>query len=702
MDIKKRNGDTVEYNPQKIADAIKKAFVATGTEFDWLEINQIVDKVPVHDGMTVEEIQDYVEKALMENYPDVAKAYIIYRFQQAGKRQMEEKMDFIKSYTLSDNAATASQYDPNANVEQKNIATLAAEVNKGDNIKLNRSIMMKQLTVMFGPEIANEYVRQLEAHEIYKHDETSIMPYCASVNMYQYLVNGLEGLGGRSSKPTNLRSFSGGFINLVFALAAQFAGAIATPEYLLYMDYFIRLEFGDDYFQRVGEVVYKSKKERTIEKVIEDHFQQVVYSLNQPAAARGYQSVFWNISYFDKEYFDAMFKDFRFPDENLTAPQWESVDWLQRKFMKWFNQERLRSVITFPVETMALLADGNGDYRDKEYADFTAEMYSEGHSFFTYVSPNADSLSSCCRLRNEIVDNQFSYSLGAGGIATGSKSVMTINLNRLIQNAHRRGIDYKEYLKEQVDKMHKYQLAYNEIINQYNDRGILTIYSAGFISPEKQYLTIGITGFIEGAEFLASEGVDISITPTDLGYQEYTKNILGTIMEMNKAAKTKTAMFNTEYIPGENVGPKMAKWDRNAGYFVPRESYNSYFYPVESLSLNVIDKFKLHGDEFVKYLDGGSALHCNLDEHLTKDQYRSLLNTASKEGTNYFTFNVPNSICNECGHIVKAKLTKCPKCGSESIDWITRIIGYLKRVSCFSAPRQVEASIRHYHKSITD
>ena len=148
----------------------------------------------------------------------------------------------------------------------------------------------------------------------------------------------------------------------------------------------------------------------------------------------------------------------------------------------------------------------------------------------------------------------------------------------------------------------------------------------------------------------------------------------------------------------ENVGVKHAKWDRKDGYFVPRDCYNSYFYIVEDDSLNIMDRFKLHGKKYVQHLTGGSALHCNLEEHLSKEQYRNLLRVAAKEGTNYFTFNIPNTICNECEHIDKRYLKECPKCGTKNIDYATRIIGYLKRVSNFSEARQKEERKRAYIK----
>ena len=155
-------------------------------------------------------------------------------------------------------------------------------------------------------------------------------------------------------------------------------------------------------------------------------------------------------------------------------------------------------------------------------------------------------------------------------------------------------------------------------------------------------------------------------------------------------------MFNCEMIPAENVGVKHAKWDREDGYVVPRDCYNSYFYIVEDTSLNVLDRFRLHGRQYIEHLTGGSALHCNLEEHLSQKQYRQLLRVAAIEGCNYFTFNIPNTVCNDCGHIDKRYLKECPHCHSKNVDYLTRVIGYMKRVSNFSEARQKEAAKRYY------
>jgi ribonucleoside-triphosphate reductase len=474
---------------------------------------------------------------------------------------------------------------------------------------------------------------------------------------------------------------------MVFIVSSMLSGACATPEFLMYLNYFIGKEYGKDYWKETDKVVDLSLRQRTIDKIITDCFEQIVYSINQPTGARNFQAVFWNIAYYDKFYFDSLFGNFFFPDG--SQPDWNGLSWLQKRFMKWFNKERTKTVLTFPVETMALLTD-NGECRDKEWGDFAAEMYSEGHSFFTYMSDNADSLSSCCRLRNEIQDNGFSYTLGAGGVSTGSKSVLTVNLNRCVQFAVNNGRDYKEYLEEVIDLCHKVQLAYNENLKELQEHGMLPLFDAGYINMSRQYLTIGVNGLVEAAEFMG-----LKITANDK-YKEFVQGILSIVEKLNKKYRTKDVLFNCEMIPAENVGVKHAKWDREDGYYVPRDCYNSYFYVVEDQSLNIIDKFKMHGAPYIEHLTGGSALHMNLEEHLSKKQYQQLLRVAAKEGCNYFTFNIPNTICNNCGHIDKRYLTQCPTCHSSDVDYMTRIIGYLKRVSNFSAARQKEAARRFY------
>ena len=726
MNVRKSNGSVEELDYQKVKDSICRAYETAGELCDELILKSIVSSLFLYDNIKTIEIRRQVENALMSINKKVAKCFTE---KYADTKDIRKKQDFIKEYIAASNAATGSKFDSNANVSNKNIVTLGQELYKENNIKQNRYILCDKIRKMYSKKLSEQYIKDLESHILYKHDESGTpgYPYCVAITMYPFLVDGLTKLGGVSKAPTDLKSYCGEFINLVYSVSSQFMGAVATPEFLMYMDYFIRKDYGEDYLTRLDEVVELTSKARTLEKVIDNYFQQVVHSMNMPAGNRGYQTVFWNIGYFDKPYFEGVFGEFTFPDG--TKPKWETLSWLQKHFMQWFNEERRGYVLTFPVETMALLTDGDDDFMDKDYADFTAQMWADGHSFFCYLSDSPDSLSSCCRLRNSLKDldnadeahnhTTHQYSMGTASVSTGSKSVMSMNLPRLIQNATRKyfestgrlledgknikeqGLKYDkeklyEYIRNEVreltERVHKYQTAFNETIKDFLEAKMLDVYSAGFIDMKKQYLTVGVNGITDAAEFL---GIQVSVNDE---YKEFVNNILETINIANRKDRTRECMFNTEFVPAENLAAKNYKWDKKDGYWVSpnRNLYSSYFYNPEDDSVNVLQKTVLHGKDFVKYLDGGSAYHCNLQEHLTQPQYRQFMKAAAKNGCNYFTFNVKNTVCNECGYISKHTLDVCPHCGSKDLDYLTRVIGYLKRISSFSEPRQEEAGKRVY------
>ena len=723
MEVRKSNGTIQDYSSDKVKNSICEAYKTAGEECDDIILTAINNGLYIYDRITTAEIERQVSEALMSINKKVAKAYMD---KANNNKSLKKNDDFVKNYIASLNAATGSKYDANSNVSHKNIVTLGQEIHKGENIQQNRYIMHNKIKVMFSKKLADQYIKDLESHVLYKHDESGTpgYPYCVAITMYPFLVDGLKGLGGQSVAPTDLKSFCGEFINLVYSVSSQFMGAVATPEFLMYMDYFIRKDYGENYIERLGDIVENNRKQRTLEEVIENCFQQVVHSMNMPAGNRGYQTVFWNVSYFDKPYFEGVFGEFRFPDG--SAPKWETLSWLQKKFMKWFNNERRNYILTFPVETMALLTNGE-DMVDEEYADFTSEMWSEGHSFFCYLSDSPDSLSSCCRLRNSLNDLDLTdeehnhtthqFSMGTASVSTGSKSVMTINLNRVIQNAVRRYWketydeeipngqallegDFDdaayEYIKEDIieitERVHKYQTAFNAIIKDFFNANMLDVYTAGYIDMRRQYLTVGVNGLTDAAEFCGFEIND------NEEYRKFVNNILETINICNKRDKTKECMFNTEFVPGENLSNKNYKWDKRDGYYVSPKHimYSSYFYNPEDTSVSPIEKFKLHGRHYVQYLDGGSALHMNLNEHLSKPQYRQLLRVAAKEGCNYFTFNVKNTHCNDCGYNSIHTLDTCPKCGGKNLDYLTRVIGYMIRVSSMPDARQVEEGERYY------
>ena len=716
MKVIKRNGEIQNFDFEKIANAVRSAFKACGKEYPD-ELNQNLEHLfsMFDDDYTfkVEKLQDIVETHLMyEKYFDVAKAYIIYREKHKDLRFIKERVDYMDTYaSSSDNAASSSETDANANVAIKNVANLDGEVYKTLNRQIQRYRMKKKLKELY-PEVAEQYEKDLLSHIIYVHDEASspaVKNYCEAVSLYPLVQEGTSGLDGlKASAPKNLSSFCGQFCNLAFLLSAQCKGAVAFGEFFNVFDYYCVKDFGPDYHKRCDETA-SLMPHRTIMDIIMQSFQQIVYSINQPAGNRSYQSPFTNISYYDSNYWHALFDDFFFPDG--TKPAWERVDFLQKTFMKWFNAERGKTLLTFPVETMALLSDGH-DILDKDYKTFTAEMYSEGHSFFTYISDNPNALASCCRLRNEIQENVFNFTNGLTGVQTGSANVITLNLSRIIQNwAKEREFsreylkdhfselsgDFKQYMVALLDRVYKYHIAYKTMLYETEKAGMLNASNAGYIKMNKLFSTIGENGINEAAEFV---GLTCNYNKP---YMEFCRLVTGTISEQNKLHSTKNFQFNQEFVPAEGLSSKNYRWDKADGYWVPegRVLYNSYFYLADDPETSVLDKFRLHGREFTELLDGGVGLHCNLSEHLSKFQYLKLIDFAIEQGTSYFTFNIPNSECTNptCKHIVKTPLEVCPKCGAPMRQW-TRVIGFLRPVDDFDKYRHIEALRRYYAREV--
>ena len=704
MNVVKRDGTLQKFDSNKIVAAITKAFDACCPDENKTIIESMVEDMYIWDGITIEEIQDIVIETLRDyGFDDVATSYSSYRNEQSHYRELVSKITYQDSYiNSSENAATSSETDGNANVVSKNVATLESEDRKRENREIQRYRMKQQLKKMY-PELASQYAKDLEHHIIYTHDEAStsvLKQYCMAATTYPIMLEGVGNIDGVTPGPPNdLQSFSGQVTNLVFLLSSQCKGAVALGDYFVALNYYIIAEYGPIWYEKLDCVCTSeySLIRRTIKDSIIKAYKQFVCGINQPAGNRSYQSPFTNISYYDRTYFESLFGEFYYPDG--TKPEWKAIDSLQRLFMQWFNEVRLKQILTFPVETFAMVHDG-ADIVDKEYKELCAEMYSKGHSFFTYISDSADSLASCCRLRNELAENTFSPTSGLTGVKTGSCNVISLNMNRIVQDFYRtynswNPEQFKGWLIGILDRVYKYHIAYKTMLYDWESKGMYASSNGGYIEIRNLFSTVGINGLNEAAEFL---GLEVSNNPE---YIRFLQLVLGTIKEQNAIHsikdRKKPFLFNSEVVPAEGLGVKNYNWDKEDGYVVPadRNLYNSYFYNAHD-NTSVLDKFILHGRQTYQYTDGGSALHCNLDEHLSKEQYLKLIDFAIQEGTNYFTFNIPNSKCEDCGHIVKAPITKCPKCNSENITWYTRIIGYLRPITSFSKDRRIEAEKRTY------
>jgi len=717
MQVVKRDGSLQEFDGNKIVEAISKAFNACCPEENKEVITAMVADMHLWDGITIEEIQDVVIETLRDyGYDDVAAIYRSYKDKQSKLRFIESRIRYMENYANSlDNAASSSETDPNSNVSMKNVANLEGEVYKENNREIQRYRMKKKLSKMF-PELASQYEQDLNDHIIYVHDEAScpvLKPYCMAVTLYPLMLEGVGKIDGVTpSAPNDIQSFSGQVTNLAFLLSSQCKGAVAFGDYFIALNYYVIKEFGEKWYDKLDVIISSEHclNQETIKKAIRKGMKQFIYGVNQPAGNRSYNSPFTNLSFYDSVYFKAMFEDFYYPDG--TKPEWRAIDTLQRIFMELHRELRLVKPLTFPVTTMALVYNSE-DYLDKEYKDLCADEWAKGGSFFCYNNNNPASLASCCRVLNEVSDNTFSSTTGMTGVMTGSCNVITLNLNRIVQDWYKsiggtRSLplhygyenSLKQYIIDILERVYKYHIAYKTMLYDLEDKGMFAASNGNYIYLKKLYSTIGILGYCEAAKFL---GLKVS---KNKEYTSFLQLILGTIKEQNKKHsiqdKKRPFLFNSEAVPGENLAVRLYQWDKADGYIVPEDQnlYNCYFYNPWDKDTSVLDKLALHGREISSYTDGGQAAHLNLDSHLSKEQYLKLLNFARTVGSNYFTFNIPMSECDECGHVVNAPVKECPICKSNHIKYWTRIIGYLTCVNSWSNERQQEQKTRVYSKNV--
>ena len=720
--VKKGNGSQLEeFDLNKIINAVKKAYSSQDKEIDE-EVLKELNYIPsYHEGAStvdVETIQNEVEKILMDLAPyDVARAYIIYREKHNESRLIRERIDYMNSYSSSSkNASSSSETDANANVSMKNVANLEGEVYKTTNRVIQRQRMKDKLYELY-PNIAKQYEEDLKNHIIYTHDEAStpvLKPYCMAVTLYPLMIEGVGNIDGITpTAPNDIASFSGQVTNLAFLLSSQCKGAVAFGDYFVAFNYYVVKEFGEIWYEKLDCISTSEHHiiSRTIKDSIEKGMKQFIWGVNQPAGNRSYNSPFTNVSWYDKYYFKSLFEDFYYPDG--SKPKWKQIDTLQRMFMELMRKIRLIKPITFPVTTMALVHN-NKEYLDNDYKELCAEEWAKGGSFFCYNSDNPTSLASCCRVLNEMSDNTFSSTTGMTGVMTGSCNVITLNINRIVQDWFKNYDNnitpsdvskyskdlypsLKWYLQTILDRVYKYHIAYKTMLYELEDKGMLAASNGGYIYIKKLYSTIGVIGYTEAAQFL---GLEIN---NNKEYKEFLQLVLGTIKEQNKIHsikdKKRPFLFNSEAVPGEGLGIKLYNWDKKDGYIVPKNQnlYNCYFYNPWTTDTSVLDKIKLHGKDINNYTDGGQACHINLDTHLSKEQYLKLLDVAKDEGCNYFTFNIPISECKKCHHVVNAPIKRCPICNSEDIKYYTRIIGYLTAVDNWSTDRQEEFKHRKYY-----
>lgn len=296
----KRDGSVEAFDIEKVVSAVKKAFPTGVIPYPDKVIEDAIDKyLPDSENVGVEYIQDCVENCLHDNFPyKVAKAYMLYRAQHEDSRLTREKIAYITKYSHSKgNAASNSNTDANANNSIKNVASIEPEVFKNNIRVIQRSMMKDKLNELY-PEVANQYIKDIESKIIYPNDESNSpiqKAYCGAYSTYPLISEGCGGLDGITpSAPNDIQSYSGQVTNAVFALSAQTKGAVALGDYIISLNWMVVQEFGPNWYDKLNVTICNSHakdwQKKTIKREIRKGMKQFIFGVNQPQGNRGFQS----------------------------------------------------------------------------------------------------------------------------------------------------------------------------------------------------------------------------------------------------------------------------------------------------------------------------------------------------------------------------------------------------------------------------
>ncbi|MGE5328427.1 MAG: ribonucleoside triphosphate reductase [Deltaproteobacteria bacterium] len=684
LKIRKRDGTIDEFMPEKITRAIFKAARACGGEdyskaeclceqvIDILQTD-FKDKVP-----HVEEVQDIVEKVLIENgHAKTAKAYILYREKRTASRESNALIGAtIKMF---------SDYLGDMDWLIKENANTQKSINGLNNYV--REIFTKNYWLH---EVYPDSVRKVhESGDAHIHDLGFFGPYCAGWDLRQLLMEGFGGVEGKvESKPAkHLRAFWGQVVNSTFTTQGETAGAQAWSGFDTFSAPFI-------YYDNLNFAQVKQA------------IQEFVFNINVPTRV-GFQCPFSNLTFdikcpknVEKEpviiggkYMDKTYGDFQ-----------KEMDMINMAFCEVMLEGDAKGrVFTFPIPTINVTNDLEWNSPVVEaYMKITAKY---GIPYFanyinSTLSPE-DALSMCCRLR---IDTSELRKRGGGLFGsnplTGSIGVYTINLPRIgyVSNS----VDeFKHRLRELAEIGKESLEIKRKIIERETEKGLYP-YSARYLKSIKQrfgeywynhFNTIGVVGMNEA--MLNLIGKDITTTEG----QEASIDIMNYLREIMTEFQEETGHFyNLEATPGEGTSYRLAKLDKQkypdiitAGKDIPYYT-NSTQLPVEYTD-DIFETIDLQ-DELQSLYTGGTVLHLYLGESVPEPKIAANLirKVFEKYKLPYISITPTFSICKNHGYL-KGEQEVCGECGEGTEIW-SRVVGYLRPINNYNEGKQEEYANR--------
>jgi len=597
--------------------------------------------------------------------------------------------DFIDNFTKDNRNTADNTIDANANVSSKDIQSLLKEKGKSHDKLLAFNKIFYELQKKYGIKIARQWLELEFGPYLYLHDAptATYLPYCYAYDLSRLATEGLFFIENYNNEaPKHLQTFLDDVIEYVSFMSNRSSGACGLPDILIWMFYFWKHDVENNYFLISPEYYLRQA------------YQKLIFRLNQKFYRDQTQTVFSNMSIFDRFYLEELFGGREYPDGTYVIDYIEEIMEAQKIFMEVVSETRRTQLFTYPVLTYSLIYKDN-KFQNEEFARWASNHNRKWNDANFFISKTAGALSNCCRLISDTTQlDPFINSIGGTALSVGSVKVSTMNLEAIALEYPNNQEGFLERLTEIQDINMKALDCVRHIIQRNIEKGLLPNFSDGGMEMDKLYNTVGFLGLYEVMDIYGYINTDEagSKTYSDDGVIFASK--IFDVMNKNKEnfTKDKNYKINIESVPGESAAIKLAAKDRLIfGEEKTHEILSNQWIPLTA-KCSIQEKTRLSG-LFDKKCGGGVISHINIESEFPNEESAwKMLNYLAKNNVIYFAFNSKINECENHHGFVGSNI--CPECGGKIIDTYQRIVGYLVPSRNYSSARKKEFSNREWYR----
>jgi len=584
--------------------------------------------------------------------------------------------------------------DPNANLSDRpSYGKLFSETYKPLEKLWSFATLYERLKKLFGEAEAKKCLLYILDGSLYFHDATKLTYYCASIESLNLLLNGRTWGRTHSKPPRHVHSFLGQLLETIINMSQEQSGALAISDFFIILTYL----WDKDRGSLLTRSFHYKKPVPSVAHEMQNLLQSFCFALNNECRVSG-ESPFTNLSLFDKPRLDVILDNYRalfnFETEKEKQAYIRLVMYLQELYMKMKSSEE--PPLTFPIDTVNLTVDENGEILDKQMLDLLVKYNTKSYRFNIYLShPDDFKLQMCCRLSLDLLKERqkcagLRYGIDSYGnslFSVASHRVVTINPVRIALLTK----DSKQFLKLFEDRLETARhilLAHRSLLSDWIKRDMFIAYTHGYLRLENTFSTFGLIGLYEAMDllgFTTSKEKYVTAVQTLLDFvEDYIVDFI----------KKDGYLYNVECVPGESCANTLALIDNILFGYKPHKHlmlYSNQFVPLWK-EVNFLEKVEIES-ALIHKLSGGAICFIQVGSELTEEQMSNLIKYCAKQGLRHFCINPVLSVC-ENKHTSFGRLEKCPKCGAEIVDYVSRIVGYFTVLKNFGRERQKEFFLR--------